>query len=189
MRYSYEYKKQCVELHREGKWPETPEGVTTSCFRSKVRQWCRTEDIFGPDALKHKSFNKRWTPEEKLELVCQVLAGKSYLEVALNAQVKESVLRNWVRKYQILGYNGLVDKKKGRKSQNQEMKKQNINNPKKLDESEYEELIRLRAENEYIKAENEVIKKEIALREKKEAARLKAKKQQSLTHSTKKDID
>ncbi|MDU2040025.1 MULTISPECIES: hypothetical protein [Veillonella] len=33
--------------------------------------------------------------------------------------------------------------------------------PRKLDESEYEELIRLRAENAYIKAENEVIKKRL----------------------------
>lgn len=56
--------------------------------------------------------------------------------------------------------------------------KKNINNkPRKLEESEYEELILLRAENEYIKAENEVIKKESALREEKWAAQLKAKKQ------------
>ncbi|MED9972132.1 MAG: hypothetical protein UE790_05840, partial [Lachnospira sp.] len=27
MKYSYEYKKKCVELYRQGKWPETPEGV------------------------------------------------------------------------------------------------------------------------------------------------------------------
>ena len=27
MRYTYEYKRKCVELYREGKWPETPEGV------------------------------------------------------------------------------------------------------------------------------------------------------------------
>ncbi len=27
MRYSYEYKRKCVELYREGKWPETPEWV------------------------------------------------------------------------------------------------------------------------------------------------------------------
>ena len=54
----------------------------------------------------------------------------------------------------------------------------NINAPRKLDESEYEELIRLRAEIEYIKAENEIIKKEIALREEKQAAQLKAKRQQ-----------
>lgn len=33
--------------------------------------------------------------------------------------------------------------------------------PRKLKEREYEELIRLRAENAYIKAENEVIKKRL----------------------------
>ena len=55
-------------------------------------------------------------------------------------------------------------------------------------ESEYEELIRLRAEITYIKAENEVIKKEIALREEREAALLKVKKQQSSKNSKKKDI-
>ena len=69
------------------------------------------------------------------------------------------------------------------------MKKVNYNNPRKIDESEYEELIRLRAENEYIKAEIEVIKKEIALREEREAARLKAKKQQSSKNFVKKDIN
>ena len=52
---------------------------------------------------------------------------------------------------------------------------------------EYEELIRLRTENEYMKAEIEVIKKEIALREEKEAARLKAKKQRSSRNSGPKD--
>ena len=59
--------------------------------------------------------------------------------------------------------------------------------PKPLDETEREELIRLRAENEYIKAEIEVIKKEIALREEKQAALLKAKKQRSSKNSVKKD--
>ena len=61
--------------------------------------------------------------------------------------------------------------------------------PAPLTESELEELIRLRAENEYIKAENEVIKKEIALREEKQAALLKAKRQRSSKNSTKKDIN
>lgn len=69
------------------------------------------------------------------------------------------------------------------------MKTINYNNPRKLEESEYEELIRLRAENEYIKSEIEVIKKEIALREEKEAALLKAKTQRSSKNSAKKDIN
>lgn len=45
-----------------------------------------------------------------------------------------------------------------------------------LTPSEKEELIRLRAENEYIKTEIAAIKKRIALRQEKEAAHLKAKK-------------
>ena len=47
------------------------------------------------------------------------------------------------------------------------MKKVGTRKPPKPNESEYEELIRLRAENAYMKAEIEVIKKEIALREEK----------------------
>ena len=87
-----------------------------------------------------------------------------------------------------MGYNGLINQKKGRKSQTSDMKKMNYNNPRKIDESEYEELLRLRAENEYIKAEIEVIKKEIALREQKEAAQLKAKRQRSFKNFESKDI-
>ena len=67
------------------------------------------------------------------------------------------------------------------------MKKQVDETTRPLTESEYEELIRLRAENAYIKAENAVIKKEIALREEKEAALLKAKKQRSSKNSVPKD--
>ena len=67
------------------------------------------------------------------------------------------------------------------------LKKKNVADTKPLTESEREELIRLRAEIEYIKAENEIIKKEIALREEEEAARLKAKKQRSSKNSGKKD--
>lgn len=50
-----------------------------------------------------------------------------------------------------------------------------------------EELIRLRAETEYLRAENEAIKKLIALRREKEVAQLRAKKQQSSKDSEKKD--
>ena len=61
--------------------------------------------------------------------------------------------------------------------------------PAQLTESEREELIRLRAEVEYMKAENEVIKKEIALREERQAAQLKAKKQRSSKNSVSEDIN
>ena len=186
MRYSYEFKRRCVELYREGKWPETPEGVKQKRFRYEIREWVRLEESNGPEALKHQSRNKNWTPESRYELVAQVLAGKSMMSVAVEAGIATGLLYQWVRKYQTMGYNGLVDLKKGRRPKDPEMKKINHNNPRELEESEYEELIRLRAENEYIKAENAIIKKEIALREEKEAARLKAKKQRLSKNSGKK---
>ena len=69
------------------------------------------------------------------------------------------------------------------------MKKTSNHKPKELNESEREQLIRLREENEYIKAVNEIIKKEIALREKNYAAQLKARKQRLSENSKKKGID
>ena len=189
MRYSYEFKRKCVEMYYEGRYPETPEGISEWRFHKTVRQWVRLAEAQGPDALRHKHQNKIWTPEEKLVLVSQVLAGKAYSEVAIANGIHSGQLYQWVQKYKINGYNGLVEMKKGRPSKDSAMKKMKINNPRPLTESEREELIRLRAENEYIKAENEVIKKRIALRQEKEAARLKAKKQQSSKNCAKKDIN
>ena len=165
MRYSYEFKRKCVEMYRSGQWPETPSGIKQVCFRDTVRQWVRLVDANGPEVLRHKSSYKVWTPEERLELVMQAIAGKSNKSVATENGIDHRMLDRWVRKYKISGYNGLVELKKGRPAQGPNMKKMNINNPRKLEETEYEELIRLRAENEYIKAENAVIKKESAWRE------------------------
>ena len=186
MRYSYEYKRKCVEMYRQGLYPETPEGVSLRVFHDRIRNWVRIEDACGPDALRHKKCNKTWTAEQRYELVVQVLAGKSNKEVALSNGINEGQLYQWVQKYKTKGYNGLVEMKIGRPSKEPQMKKKVELAP--LTESEREELIRLRAENEYIKAENEVIKKEIALREERQAALLKAKKQQSLKNFDKKDI-
>ena len=72
MKYSYEYKKQCVELYRQGKWPETPVGVKQKNFHKTIRKWARMEEACGPEVLHHKSQNKVWTVEEKYELVAKV---------------------------------------------------------------------------------------------------------------------
>ena len=188
MKYSYEFKKECVRLYREGKWPDTPEEANEKNFHDSIRIWVRLEELHGPEILKHGN-NIKWTPDEKLEIVSKVLAGDTVRSVAIETGINYGQLYSWVNKYKNYGYNGLINKKRGRKSKNTNMKKKNIHNPKKLNESEREELIRLRAENEYIKAENEIIKKEIALREERYAAQLKAKKQRLSKNLKKKDTD
>ena len=186
MRYSYEYKLMCVDLYRQGKWPDTPAGVKETNFRDMVRIWVRQEEANGPDSLQHRKQNRVWTAEEKYEYVAKVIAGESYKEVAIIAGIECSLLYQWVRRYKIEGYEGLVAQRKGRPPKEPDMKKKDI--PAELTPSEREEMVRLRAENERMRAEIAVIKKEIALREERYAAQLKAKKQRSSKNSVKKDI-
>ncbi|MGI6177975.1 MAG: transposase [Eubacterium sp.] len=131
MRYSYEFKRKCVEMYRDGVYTETPDGIKTENFRKTVREWFRIEEACGPEALKHKSHNKEWTVEERYELVDKTIAGESMSSVAISAGIDPGMLCAWMHKYE---------------------------------ESEYEELIRLRAENERLRTENAVIKKEIVLK-------------------------
>ena len=189
MRYSYEFKRKAIELFYQGEWPKTPNGVRTDTFHRLIRDWVKLEQLHGPDINKCRGTNKYWSPKEKYELVCQVLSGQGLRSVAIVAGINSGQLYQWVHKYKTLGYNGLINKPKGRPPKDCKMKVPKTISPRKLKESEYEELIRLRAEIAYIKAENEVIKKEIALREEKEAARLKAKKQRLLKRSASKAIN
>lgn len=175
MKYSYEYKKMCVDQYRQGKWADTPEGVKEKTFHDMVRIWVRQEEAGGPERLQHKNQNKVWTAEEKYEYVAKVIAGESYKEIAISAGIECSLLYQWVRRYKIRGYEGLATQRKGRPPKEPEMKKKVV--PTELTVSEREEMIRLRAENERLQAEIAVIKKEIALREERCAAQLKAKKQ------------
>ena len=187
MKYSYEYKKQCVELYRQGRWPETPEGVSKDWFHRAVVEWHRLEKACGTEALWHKKQNKVWKAEEKYELVAKVLAGASCMETAIAVGISKGLLYQWVRCYKMKGYQGLAEQRKGRPPKEPDMKKKIV--PAELTPSEREEMIRLRAENERLRAEIAVVKKEIALREERCAAQLKAKKLRSSKNSVKKDTD
>ncbi|MGN0446292.1 MAG: transposase [Acutalibacteraceae bacterium] len=188
MRYSYEFKLKCIEMYKLGAYPETPEGVDTRSFHKYICTWVRMADANGSEVLKPSAHQKNWTADERFKLVSKVIAGDSISSVAISAGIYEGQLSAWVRKYQQFGYNGL--KARTLKPPKEPiMKKDKIPAPHELSESEYEELIRLRAEVEYYKTENAVIKKRIALRREKEEARLKARKRKLSKNSENKDTD
>ena len=41
MRYSYEFKKKCVEMYYRGEYPDTPNGIGAARFHDKIREWVR----------------------------------------------------------------------------------------------------------------------------------------------------
>ena len=92
MKYSYEFKLMCVDMYRQGKWPDTPKGIKDKTFHDKIRVWVRQEDACGEEILRHKSQNKVWSAEEKYELVAQVLAGKSCKELAISHGINYALL-------------------------------------------------------------------------------------------------
>ena len=188
MKYSNEYKLMCIEMYYRREYPETPEGLTLKEFHHMIRNWVRRSEKAGLESLEHKGHSRKWTPEEKLELVEKVLAGRGLQLVADESGVNSGQLYNWMQKYRMEGYQGLINKPKGRPSKEPKpMTKKEA--PRELTESEREELIRLRAENEYLRAETAAIKKIMALRREKEAARLKARKQKRSKSSEAKDTD
>lgn len=187
MRYTYDFKVECVELYRQGKWKETPEGVNTKRFRKYIYNWFKISEKFGIEYLRHRDSNRQWTAEERFELVAQVLAGKSVTRTARDAGLNAGQLYQWVRKYKIERYEGLVNKKAGRKPLGGPTVPKSEKS-EDLTPSEREEMLRLKSENEVLRAEIEAIKKSIALSRKRWDEQLKAKKQRLSKNSKNKDI-
>ena len=189
MKYSKEFKLMCIEMYYRGEYPETPEGQKKKSFHNTIKDWVRMSEKAGIESVEHKGQNRKWTPEEKLELVGKVLAGRGIRPVADEVGIDSGQLYRWVQKYRMEGYEGLVNKPKGRAPKESRPMTKKKEAPRELTESEREELLRLRAENEYLRAETAAIKKLMALRREKEAARLEARKQKRFKISETKDTD
>ena len=189
MKYSWEFKLECVEKYmKQGVYPK-PEVFTGNqhSFVGKLELWTKIYKQHGIEGLKHNAINKEWTTEKRFELVAQVLAGNSLNEAAIPAGVDSGLLHQWVRKYKQYGYDGL-ELRKGRKPKDPDMSKKT--KPKELEKSDYEKLKLLERENEYLRAENAYLKKLRALIVQKQAeSSVKAKKQQSSEDSEQKDTD
>ena len=191
MKYTWEFKLECVENYKSGFKNTKPDYAKCSNedFGKMVRKWVRIFDDHGIDGLKHKQQNKAWTQEERFELVSKVYAGHSILSVACEAGINSGQLYRWVRKYRLNGYDGLKLRRRGRPP-----KEDNIvprtNDDVKLTKSEREELKLLKRRNEYLEAENAYLKKVKALAMEKIASSAKVKKRESSKNSSiKKNID
>ena len=175
MKYSWEFKLECVNKYKNGEYINISgsHGFHRG-FMNHVRDWVATYDELAVDGLKHSLTNKNWTPEKRFELVAKVLVGHSITSVAKNAHISKGQLYQWVRRYNEKGMDGLQCKK-GRPTKQLVMKKKTKKT--KLSISEQEELKLLRERNEYLEMENEYLKKLDALVSKREAAEARAKKQ------------
>ena len=115
--------------------------------------------------------SKSTTIDEKMTIINRYYAGESKSSLAIELNVRYSVIEQWISKYEKLGYNGLIDKRgrpgvsgMGRPRKNQTKDVTSTNETMApITDAEREELNRLRKENYQLQMENECLKKLQAL--------------------------
>ena len=158
MKYSKEFKLECIRKYKNGEYIKDPPSTRHDTFHKQVRKWVRIYDSLGEVGLDH---NKPTLDiDQRLELIRRVENGESYKSAAYSVGIGNDLLIKWHNIYLESGIDGLKSLKRGRPSMNK--KKPN----KDKDKSELELL---KEENEYLKAENEYLKKLDALVQKRKA--------------------
>jgi transposase-like protein len=156
MRYTKEFKLECVRKYQTGMHIDDPGGCKHSTFSKKVRNWIRIYDAMGEVGLNHKKPTRTYL--DKLSMIDRVLDGESITGVALSNGIQHDLLSKWLKIYQRSGIDGLkLSHKRGRppkmankpKTKNQPKTQQDL-------ERENEEL---RAENEYLKKLSALVQK------------------------------
>ena len=157
MKYSKEFKLECVMKYKNGEYIKDPPGTKHKHFHNQVLKWVQQYDSLGELALEHN--RPTLSVKEKLGLIVRVENGESYTSVARSAGTHESQLIKWHKIYLQDGIEGLQSLKRGKSKMS---KKTYIE--KSLDQMTPEEKNKYYEERlEYLEAENAYLKKLRAL--------------------------
>ena len=164
MKYSKEFKLECIRRYKNGEHIEDPPGVKHRHFHNQVVRWSRTYDSMGEVGLEHG--RPTLDINQRIELFERVEAGEEYQSVAISVGIQPGQLIQWHNIYLETGIDGLKSLKRGRTPMN---KKQSIkkDDSKKTKAELLEELEYLKAENEYLKKLDALVQKRKAQPQKK----------------------
>ena len=148
MKYTKEFKLECITRYKSGDYIEDPPGVKHKYFREQVRRWSHIYDSLGEVGLDH---NRPTIPvEDRIELFVRIENGESYNSVASSAGIQSELLNKWHKIYRQEGIEGLQSLKRGRPKMK---KKPQLE--KSLDQMTPEEKVKYYEERlEYLEAEN-----------------------------------
>ena len=167
MKYSKEFKLECIRKYKNGEYIEDPPGVSHKNFHDQVLRWTMVYDSLGEAGLEHGK--PALDIDQRLELIRRVENGESYNSAAYSAGIGEDLLIKWHRIYMEKGIDGLKSLKRGRKP----MENKKADSVKKKDSDKTRE--ELLEELQYVRAENEYLKKLSALVQERKAREQKKK--------------
>ena len=155
MRFTKEFKLECIRKYKSGERIDDPGGCKHSTFHHTVVRWVRIYDSVGEVGLEHRFKIKTW--QDKLTLIQRVMDGESLQSVSIDNAIEKTTLSRWFKIYQESGIDGLKLVRLGRPPKM--TKKLKSSNKSKTKEELEKELEYLRAENEYLKKLNALVQK------------------------------
>ena len=168
MKYTKEFKLECIRKRKEGIHIETPLGFKDrDNFMHQVRKWEKMYASLGEAGLDHGK--PTLSIEQRIELFQRVESGESYKSVAYGAGIGNDLLIKWHRIYLEKGIDGLKSLKRGRNPMPKKKAEIDINkaDEDKTKEELLEELKLARIENEYLKKLSALVQKRKAQEQKK----------------------
>ena len=116
----------------------------------------------GIESFKEKGKNTKYPVNFKIEIINRILAGESVTGIASELCVNGGMIFSWVKRYKELGYNGLIEKKKGRPPKMKPKSKETQINDTSMDEKD-KRIKELEERNAQLEMENDLLKKLRAL--------------------------
>ena len=167
MKYTKEFKLECVLKYRNGEYIHDPPEVNHENFHRQVTRWNKMYESLGEAGFKH---NKPTLDiDQRIELIQRVETGESYSAVAFSAGIGADLLIKWHRIYLENGIYGLQSLKRGKPSMPRKKVEIDINkaDEDKTREELLEELKLARIENEYLKKLSALVQKRKAQEQRK----------------------
>lgn len=115
----------------------------------------------GIESFKEKGKNIKYPLEFKIEIITRLLHGESMRSIAAELCVNDGMIHSWLKKYKELGYNGLIEKKRGRPSK-MKPKQNKVKQDIPMDEKD-KKIKELEERNAQLEMENDLLKKLRAL--------------------------
>ena len=162
MKYSKEFKLECVRKYKNGEYIKDPPGVKHAYFHSQILKWNKIFDSVGEVGFDHS--RPTLAIKDRMKLIIRIENGESYNSVAASAGINDGLLNKWHKIYLQDGIEGLQSLKRGNPKMNNKPKIK-----KSLDDMSDKEKIKYYQEQlEYLEAENAYLKKLRALVQKKQ---------------------
>ena len=155
MRYTKEFKLECIRKYKNGEHITDPGGCSHASFHRKIMHWTKIYDQLGESGLDHNK--PMLSLEEKIKCIQRVINGESMCSIASSIGRQETQISAWYNIYLHEGFEGLKSRKKGRPPK---MKKEE----KDIESLSLEEQnAELKRRLELLEIENEYLKKLAAL--------------------------